>query len=1481
MSTTFPDGVTGPVTPGPDASDDQLAGWRDAVTSGGLPQPVQSRWQVLRAGVVNLWEFDVAEYWFADGRGQFVGANQSGKSTLMALTTLIMLAGDLGRQYVDTFGESDKSFRYYVEPTDDTRDRRDTTASTNRGWAWVEYGRIGDDGRPEYFTTLLYAQAKRGVKAMPPTWIVCRGTARVRDGLTLCEGQAVAVPAQLGSPDGLTVCDNGKHYAARLARDLFGFTDTDRYDTVLEMLKVLRTPHLGQRLNPDWFTEQMRAALPPIARAEIDELAEGWQQLEQLGRDRDTAAEARDAVAHYLAKGWRPWADAVLRLRADELLDAYTGIDGADGAVRDATGTLEAARKELTAEQAVTDGLLRQSKQAQADYEQALQSRAYQGAAQRTLNAQRLRGDAGRARDRAGELAGQADKARHARDIAEAARVAAQKTATTAGERVDAVAHLAAAKVRSAGLEDQAADWVAVGDITRLGVAIKKRKTAIPALRDLIRKSGTATGKLTVADQRATDARETFTRWQKTAGTAAAAVEAAVQALSDGIERWALGLSDAAPAAVLREQWMHAVTEQARSPRPTAVLARLIRTGWLDPAITPLTRRAATLIARAQQLRTDADGFDTEATTLASAGDPEPDRPQRWTRRIRPVFPGPDGAPLWRLIDPADGTDQSTVDHVEAALDAAGLLDAWVTPDRVWLADRDGDDTIVTLPETAPVGPALDTVVQPAEDAGALGPAVARLLALIGFTVGSGPLTGLVAIAGDGRWQTPVAAGRAAPGSHGAELLGVAARAAARRRTIADLREKAEQARAEAALAQDGAEQLQERITEFTTAADQAPQDADVIRDTITSANAHRELDNAETQLRRREGERADAQEKVDLANTEMLRFASEYRLPSREDLLDKVGIDLDNAVEAVAELQNAITERAGADLQHRSAGQAAGKAEIDLGNADREHLDAAEKAATADLLATKAEQSVNDDDQQQLARVKQLAADRDGLSNRVEASRAEGSRLAEQAVRADQILTGARKTQAEAQDRGAIAVQNWWIPVDAGLAAARGISIGEDRTPAAARAQAQTAAQTLRPPQWPDTGEEKSRRVDMALQKALGTELITLRTVLESYGGRSVLTIDPEAAGGLTAVAIVVDASGTQLSPADAIEHLDDLVVRLTRSHDEKMHDIFTELLSSTFVDHLRDRLKAVIRLLDLVNDVLGRHPTGANRTTMQLRRTAAEGQRPAYEILRTLQHGSVESDTVQEQIRTFLAERIREAQDAGHTGPQEWTDHLAELLDYRRWFDVVADYRVGDAKFQPFTKQVHGVDSGGGKVVTLLQPLLATLVALYEESAIAPRPLWLDEAFVGVDPDNRAAMLELLVDFRLDFLLAGPSPLVAAAQVPSAALWFISRAPAPAAGVDLSLMLWAGNTLQRVPVADMAARTFTPKPAAADAGPDLFTVLTADIAADTVIDSGDLDTGDADASHLTAGTDAELGDDGRTGADLQDGPFADEDPQ
>ena len=160
------------------------------------PRPPRTeRWQPLRAGVVNLWEYDAAEVWYADGRLQLQGANESGKSTLMTLTTLLLIAGDISSHNIDTLGQSEKRFRYYVEPTDHALDRRDATQAKNRGWAWLEFGSVGKGaGGAEYFTLLLFAESRRADGALKVQWCTAHGPARVRDGLALAKAGVVAEP---------------------------------------------------------------------------------------------------------------------------------------------------------------------------------------------------------------------------------------------------------------------------------------------------------------------------------------------------------------------------------------------------------------------------------------------------------------------------------------------------------------------------------------------------------------------------------------------------------------------------------------------------------------------------------------------------------------------------------------------------------------------------------------------------------------------------------------------------------------------------------------------------------------------------------------------------------------------------------------------------------------------------------------------------------------------------------------------------------------------------------------------------------------------------------------------------------------------------------------------------------------------------------------------------------------------------------------
>ncbi len=143
------------------------------------------------------------------------------------------------------------------------------------------------------------------------------------------------------------------------------------------------------------------------------------------------------------------------------------------------------------------------------------------------------------------------------------------------------------------------------------------------------------------------------------------------------------------------------------------------------------------------------------------------DRPAGGRRARRPTVPHTRdpavradraGAPLWQLVDFVDGVPDAERAGLEAALEASGILDAWLDPDGA-LRDVTGD-VLLSPSDAARPDTALATVLQPAidpDDARAAAvpeAAVAGALASIGL--GESPGTWVDA---DGRFRIGVLTG--------------------------------------------------------------------------------------------------------------------------------------------------------------------------------------------------------------------------------------------------------------------------------------------------------------------------------------------------------------------------------------------------------------------------------------------------------------------------------------------------------------------------------------------------------------------------------------------------------------------------------------------------------------------------------------------------------------------------------------------------
>jgi len=124
-----------------------------------LPAPGRERWQPLRVGLVDLFYYDVEEFWFRDGRLLLRGNNGTGKSKVLALTLPFLLDGDLSAHRVEPDGDPKKRMEWNLLLGGDH------PHPERLGYAWIEFGRLGADGTA-HFTTLgcgMKAVSGRGI----------------------------------------------------------------------------------------------------------------------------------------------------------------------------------------------------------------------------------------------------------------------------------------------------------------------------------------------------------------------------------------------------------------------------------------------------------------------------------------------------------------------------------------------------------------------------------------------------------------------------------------------------------------------------------------------------------------------------------------------------------------------------------------------------------------------------------------------------------------------------------------------------------------------------------------------------------------------------------------------------------------------------------------------------------------------------------------------------------------------------------------------------------------------------------------------------------------------------------------------------------------------------------------------------------------------------------------------------------------------
>ncbi|MGP8298577.1 TIGR02680 family protein [Streptomyces inhibens] len=1311
----------------------------------------RSRWQPHRAGILNVWRYYDETFTFHHGRLLLRGQNGSGKSKALELLLPFLFDASLRPNRLSTFGGSERTMHWNLLG-------EGASGKTRVGYVWMEFRRIGDDGEERWFGCGARLQASVHTSGVHTDYFTTSARIAHPGGLALVNeaGQPLTRAAFAEAlRDRGDMHASAADYRTAVRRELFAGMGEQRYESLLSALLQLRQPKLSERLDPSLLSTLLSRALPPLGEGEIAELAEGFERLD---RQREHLKRLDDEVtaAESVASRQRGYARRVLRAGSAALISATTEMDNLTRVARLSAEEHTQALNERETARARREEQTRRAHALEETIEGLRESDAYKQGAEldrlrrRTEDAataaRRQRAAARTGQDRAEEDRRSADEAaRHARALDEHAHEAAEearRSARAAGLEsihheakvlLDVVRPPASATVRETGT-GTAGDTPAHGTTgeTRARQARRLLRGAVAARRQQVTLVTEARDghERTVRDRGA--AEDTLEQTRARLAETAAGRDEAARAWDDAL---------AAQAERLRA-WAEGCTE-LRIADPEELAARAASEAEVSALLEASARRVeqeiaggeATARAARQRLQDERDGFAQQVEQLRQETDLPPSPPSTRTADRTAMV----GAPLWRLVAFREDVPLAVQAGVEAALEASGLLDAWVGPyGGVTLPGHDTRaEAALALP--AP-GSSLLEVLRPEDDIAVPAETVTRLLA--GVAYGSRiPGGHPAAVSADGAWRLALTTGtwsKPEP-AH----IGSLARQRARQRRIGELTDLIGGTNASLAA-------LDDRLRDL--AARRARLDGD-----RAARPDHRELD-----LRRRDWNRAEDQvavrddavrdatlrlerceNEVAAALRTLSRRAAEHSLPTDSGRLRELSNDIDAFRDTADIWMDAqLNATAAADRARQLATQA-----------DRSHQDTHQQNEDAAAAETEAEglrarleaveSTVGEDYRQVVARVAEARAEWGRC--RGEAGRAgefllrlEG-RIGELRVISERDVE--RREQAvTARDDAARRFRHLCLvgpAEDAGISLELNAEDGAKATLEAARA---TAAKWPGIPHAPRNLGDAATRLSEAVHEAR-----------QHLGARADLDLEPDEDIQLftaTLDGVRVGATG--------------LLATLTQERDHSRDDItaaerrlFDQILTGDIRRHLATRIRQAGELVDRMNGHLERVRTASDvavQLVWQIRPDLPDGTRTARELL--LKDPGRVTDTDREALHAFFRSRIEEAKSSDTAA--SWEEQLGEVLDYTAWhrFTVRLD-RANGAGWQPLTKKLHGALSGGEKAIALHLPLFAAVSAHYEAVPQAPRPILLDEVFVGVDTVNRGQVFALLTALDLDLML------------------------------------------------------------------------------------------------------------------------------
>lgn len=1378
------------------------------------------RWRPHRLVAVNWWLWDQQEFYFGRGWQLYRGPNMAGKSLLLTTVVPLIFDGDKRRHRLDTFGGDGRNAEYYVVGAPEATSESEFWHEERIGYAALEF-RHPRTGEHRTIGIGLHGRRSGASQVDSTFWgFVIRDGRRVGIDLPLVSPQSGAplTRAELEEALGANrVVDRPADYQAAVNDALFGFRTTEEFRHAMDITLSLRRPGLNKDLRPEDMCRLLSESLPEIDPEVLGQMA---GTLEDIDRTRKSIA---DTVRHL---------EAVRKV--DDALGAYLNqlaqrralhFQGAEERWAGAAAALESSRADVSREtQVIRDATERrqtldeEETSARARKAELELSEAYadqgrletlqqevQGAAEAVERATRGIGEREREIERAD------DRARRVRREWEEELARQGESRTELGEQVET------ARWGEAGGYLLRLD--AVLDVLREPGAESSDPAPLAVLDSLgesrlgaLRAAEEARAAAEAAEAAMERARDRLEHAQKERSLAEEGRSRAQEALADArtdaagaIVRWAEAAVEVTLSRDDRTEMIEAAHAYAdHAADPAALAAPAERAAGRRQEEVEAARTGAQLRLGERRTARERIGNELEDWKARKEAVPEP-RPGQAEVRQALHEAGVRCVPLYACVDVRPDVPQAVALAVEAALDAAGLLDAVVvaaddrdrTRERISASARLSGDRWLD-PHAPPVaGRSLLEVLAPVEcDVPAAD--VAAVLRSVGLNEAGRSVS---MIGEDGSWHLGVLGGASAAGESSLRFVGETNRRRVREERIRALE-------AEAAALDAEIRDLETTIAALTAR-------LEVVRAEVGALRALPELArlrSAAFALTEAADQVARLSERVQRETEEVNRLHGEV-VRTRTELVAALGDVPEAGRDATVALLRTLAEHTRAAMRTaRAVSQALerfsglrmrlAEAAADIAAARVALVEATEALASA-RLELRGRESQRDALRDRLramgldalmAEVRQLAETIDhcerGRLAAVKARAAAEARLegAEAAVAAAEaaVETALRQRDAAVRELGT-AVRTYPAPA---LASARALLDDPNEGPPAA------ARHLLRLRR--STPERLAQEVEEGVerhQRELWAAFADTRSALAEYA--------PERRDdGM----VTYRFHGSRLLPhamaAEIGRQREAQETALRQDEDRLYEEFFLNELSS----EIQKRIEEARELKKRINGLLSGKRFGRGALSFSVEWKAREDAAGEYAKLVQLMERDVDLLPPEHVawIKDFFRRQVLHVRTQEEEGALEHTYAAAlhEVFDYRKWFEFRLFSREGDGPKLELRGTRFRRGSGAQKALGIFCPLVAAAHARFggAQYADAPRVIGLDEAFAGVDPANMDEMIRFLVELDFSVVMTSEKLWGTSPSLPACATYDLQST-----GKFAAARLWLWDGAARLP--DMPA--------------------------------------------------------------------------